>query len=185
MAAPVATTPQQSAALDRRINELDLRGHSSTEIVAVLAGEGIVLTPRAVQIRLKKLNEAARLDRDAQIERELRTLDYVQAQAVEAWEQSKLPGVTSRREWGTGPEGGIRKVQRTTEYQTGDPSHLGNVVKASESRRKLLGLDAPAKVRQEESPPIDWERVPEDVQIAFLEGKISLADVVKRLQPRS
>jgi phage terminase small subunit len=40
------------------------------------------------------------------------------------------------------------------------------------------------RVRQEDGPSIDWDRVPEDVQIAFLEGKLTLADVVKRLQPR-
>ncbi len=40
------------------------------------------------------------------------------------------------------------------------------------------------RVRNEDGPPVDWERVPEDVQVAFLEGKLSLADVVKRLQPR-
>ena len=38
--------------------------------------------------------------------------------------------------------------------------------------------------RTEDSPPIPWDRVPEDVQVAFLEGKLTLADVVKQLQPR-
>jgi hypothetical protein len=36
--------------------------------------------------------------------------------------------------------------------------------------------------RAEPIPPIPWERVPEDVQIAFLERRITLADVVKQLQ---
>lgn len=183
MAAKRATTPQQSAAIDRRINELDLRGYSGVEIAETLTAEGIPMTKQAVSARLKKLNEAARLDRDAQIERELRTLDWAQAQAITAWERSKLDAETVVVEEGGRPGGGP-KTTTTTKGQSGDPSHLGNVVRASESRRKLLGLDAPTRTRAEDGPTVDWDRVPEDVQIAFLEGRITLSDVVKRLQPR-
>lgn len=184
MAAPVALTPQQSAAIDRRINDLDLRGHNGVEIAVILEGEGIVMTPQAVRARVRKLNAAARLDREAQVERELRTLDFAQAEAIEAWERSKQDAETVAVEEGGKGSKDSPKTTTTTKGQTGDPSHLGNVVRVSESRRKLLGLDAPTRTRNEDGPPIDWDRVPEDVQIAFLEGRIGLADVAKRLQPR-
>lgn len=41
------------------------------------------------------------------------------------------------------------------------------------------------KTRDEPLPPVDWDRVSEADQVAFIEGKISLADVIKRQQPRS
>lgn len=40
------------------------------------------------------------------------------------------------------------------------------------------------KSREEPLPPVDWDRVSEADQVAFVEGKISLADVIKRQQPR-
>lgn len=53
---------------------------------------------------------------------------------------------------------------------------------------KLLAARRPEKFRErtrdEPLPPVDWERVSEADQVAFIEGKISLADVIKRQQPR-
>ena len=136
MAAPKAKTPQQSAALDRKVNDLSLRAYSVTEIAAQLG-----ISKAAVSMRLKKLNQQARLDREAHIERELRTLDLVQREALDAWERSKQPAETLTVEEVSGAE----KTTKRTEGQSGSPAHLANVLKASESRRKLLGLDAPTR----------------------------------------
>lgn len=53
---------------------------------------------------------------------------------------------------------------------------------------KLLGARRPEKfrerTREDPTPPIEWERVSEADQVAFLEGRITLADVIRRQQPR-
>lgn len=180
MSAPTARTPAQSAAIDRRINELDLRGHTGVEIAAMLTEEGTPLTPQAVNYRLKKLNQSARLARDEHIERELRTLDWAQSQAIIAWEQSKEPAEVLTVEKGEKFSGGSKETKRT-EGQTGDSAHLSNVIKASESRRKLLGLDAPTRTQQEPVPPVDWSLVPDEMQAQFVEGSIGLAEIIKYL----
>lgn len=110
MAAPKATSKTQSDALDRQINDLSVRGYSLSEIAAEAQ-----ITKQAVAARLKKLNAQARVDRDAHIAHEVRTLDLVQRQSLDAWGAEPLP------------------------------AHLANVIKASDARRKLLGLDAPAR----------------------------------------
>jgi phage terminase small subunit len=50
---------------------------------------------------------------------------------------------------------------------------------------KHYGLVVERTRAEPDGPPIDWDRVSEDDQIAFLEGRLTLADVAKRLQPRS
>jgi citrate synthase len=116
MAAPKATTKSQSTAIDRQINDLSLRGHTLTDIAAAVG-----VTKQAVAARLKKLNAQARLDREAHLAHEVRTLNLVQQNSLEAWDHDPAP------------------------------AHMTNILRASESRRKLLGLDAPA--RQEHSGP--------------------------------
>lgn len=160
MGAPRATNPHHSAAIDRRINDLELRGHTMTDIAAMLSAEGVPMSKQAVSARIKRLNAAARADRDAQVARELRTLDYVQREAMDAWERSLQDAETVTTEAGGAalvvdlrsadapaespaalPTAG-GKVTSRVEGQSGNASHLANILRASESRRKLLGLDA-------------------------------------------
>jgi hypothetical protein len=136
MAAPKATTPNQSEALDREINALDSRGRTPSEIATVLN-----LSVRAVQYRLKKLNARAVTDRAERVAQELRTLDTLLSEALDAWEKSKDPLTTTT----VSNDSSKSKGMRRTEEQTGNPAHLANALKAAESRRKLLGLDAIAK----------------------------------------
>jgi hypothetical protein len=136
MAAPKATTPNQSEALDREINALDIRGRTPSDIATVLN-----LSVRAVQYRLKKLNARAVTDRAERVAQELRTLDTLLSEALDAWEKSKDPLTTTT----VSNDSSKSKGMRRTEEQTGNPAHLANALKAAESRRKLLGLDAIAK----------------------------------------
>lgn len=136
MAAPKAKTPKQSEAMDREINALDIRGYSHVEIA-----ERLGITKSAVSHRLKKLNARALADRQDHILKELRTLDTALAESLDAWEKSKQACevvIVERRK-------GSDNVTRRTEGQTGNSAHLANAIKISESRRKLLGLDAPAR----------------------------------------
>jgi predicted transcriptional regulator len=136
MAAPKATTPQQSDAIDRQINALDIRGRTHAEIA-----EAVGLTRSAVSHRLKKLNARAVTDRAERVAQELRTLDTLLTEALDAWEKSKDPLTTTT----VSNDSSKSKGMRRTEEQTGNPAHLANALKAAESRRKLLGLDAIAK----------------------------------------
>jgi predicted transcriptional regulator len=137
-----AKTPKQSEALDREINALDIRGYTGAEIARRLE-----MTPQAVSARLKKLNARAITDRAERVAQELRTLDTLLTEALDAWEKSKEPLTTTT----VSNDSSKSKGMRRTEEQTGNPAHLANALKAAESRRKLLGLDAPA--RQEHSGP--------------------------------
>ena len=142
MAAPKATTPSQSEAFDRQINDLNIRGRTPEEFGVTLG-----ITPRAVRYRLQKLNARAITDRAERVAQELRTLDTLLNEALDAWEKSKDPLTTTT----VSNDSSKSKGMRRTEEQTGNPAHLANALKAAESRRKLLGLDAPA--RQEHSGP--------------------------------
>jgi predicted transcriptional regulator len=137
MAERKAKTPAQSDALDREINALDIRGYTGAEIARRLN-----ITPAAVSLRLKKLNARTMTDRTERVAQELRTLERVIHEALDAWEKSKAAAETvTLEQWSDGKERTIKK----TEQQTGNPAHLANALKAAESRRKLLGLDALAK----------------------------------------
>ena len=136
MAAPKAKTSTQSESLDREINALDIRGYSPTEIAKKLD-----ITPRAVQYRLKRLNARALLDRTEHLTKELRTLDTALQEALDAWERSKEDSEVVTVERRTGKD----RVIKRTEGQSGNPAHLANAIRISESRRRLLGLDAPTK----------------------------------------
>jgi len=120
MAAPVAKSAHQSEAIDRQINDWDLAGLTSVEIAARLAALAppIVMTDRAVRARIARLNQRAVIDREAMIQHELRVLSFAERKTVEALDQVDADAVAPAVT-------ALRGV--------------------SESRRKLLGLDAPAK----------------------------------------
>jgi DNA-binding CsgD family transcriptional regulator len=136
MAAPKAKTPQQSEAMDREINALDIRGYSHAEIA-----ERLGISRPSVSARIKKLNARAHTDREAHIARELRTIEEALREALDAWEASKADAVVVTAE----RRGDVERITRRTEGQTGNPAHLANAIRLGESRRKLLGLDAPVK----------------------------------------
>lgn len=62
----------------------------------------------------------------------------------------------------------------------GDLFAFDRVLKVSESRRRLFGLDAPIK-HQEVQDPIDWTLVAPEIRDAFIAGRISLSDVRQSL----
>jgi predicted transcriptional regulator len=132
----LAKTPAQSAAIDRQIDALLLRGALQTEIAKTLG-----ISNAAVSQRLKRMRQRHLANRDEALARELLALDYVQREAIEAWETSKAAHETTTVERANGRE----RVAKRTETATGEAAHLANVIKVSESRRKLLGLDAAAK----------------------------------------
>lgn len=83
--------------------------------------------------------------------RELEQIEHLEAEAYEGWERSKLPTQSQRVEVeeekaadGTAKSHPVRKIQ-SSEKRDGDPAFLAILIKLSERRAKLLGLDAPVK----------------------------------------
>lgn len=182
MAAPKTTTQSQRDALKAEIAHRHARAQTQQQIALSLG-----ISPRAVNYWLKKIDaDAAALLEERAVQKRARLIELAELrkEAWEAWERSKESAVVEIEEQGSGVKGSTSKSVTRTEYQVGDASFLAQIQKAIEQERAMLGYDTPARTRHEDVPPIDWERVPEDVQVAFLEERMSLADVVRSLQPR-
>lgn len=161
MAAPVALSPTHSEAIDRLINQLDLAGLTSVEIAERLAAmePPITMTDSAVRHRLAKLNRASKARRDSLVARELRVLRLAEQRIVQALTD--------------------------TLAEADLPAAVNALRGVSESRRKLLGLDAPTRSRAEltgaggKPLEINWRLVPDAVLDAFRAGQLG----VEALQP--
>lgn len=91
-------------------------------------------------------------DYERRMVRELQTLAWIENQAVEQWEQSKLDAqsqrVTSEKELDAQKQlVGVEKVktQATKKGQYGDPRFLAQIADCVDKRCKLFGLYAPEK----------------------------------------
>lgn len=180
MAAPVAKNKRHSEYLNRLIASYELRGHSGEEIARRLkADHGITMSARQVQARIKKMNAAMQTERADKIAREERRINHLFAEALDAWEASKKAQettITEKRDGGG--DGAAIKASVRKESSSGEAAHLANAMRASESLRKLLGLDAPTRNQEEPLPPVDWSQVPDAIQIQFLDGELTLAQVI-------
>lgn len=146
MARPHTRTEGQKTARKEEIRRLYARRYTQEQIAQELG-----IARSLVSYWLKKIEEdaqAAVADRAAEIRRTLDALAEVEREAWSAWERSKRPAVRSQRERGSGPEGPVRKVRRTTEYQAGDPAFLNIVLSCQQQRRQLLGLDKPTQAQE-------------------------------------
>lgn len=79
---------------------------------------------------------------------ELNRLDWVEKEAREAWEKSKEPKDTVIKDVANSKEkrGVGARVRKITERSNGDARFMEVILKASDARRKILGIDAPVKV---------------------------------------
>lgn len=73
--------------------------------------------------------------------------------------------------------GAISLVRKIKQGEHGPEVELYSAHEALRDLAKISGLTI-ERIQQEPTPDIDWDRVPEHVQIAFLERKITLAQVV-------
>ena len=159
MARKAAKTPTQSRAIDRVVTDLNIRGRTARQISeALLIDHEIVIGRRGVQARIERMNKLAQVDRDQEVFRELSVIDWTQNQAMDAWDRSQQPREISLAKQNASSPGhpkgdqiGVLPTERTKtsirrEGQVGDPSFLNVVVKCSERRARLRGLDAPASV---------------------------------------
>lgn len=79
---------------------------------------------------------------------ELQKIDRIEHAAWIGWERSLLNSVSVKDEVLTADEDvvSVQKSERTTKGQSGDPAFLNTILKCSERRCRILGLDAPVKV---------------------------------------
>jgi hypothetical protein len=153
------------------IIEMDLRGKTQRQIAAVLK-----LTQVQIHYDMKVIRERWRKETNIAIDdakaKELAKLDLLESEYWEdwkrylaAWEASKIKRSKTRKETdGTKDRDGnfvAKKVTEETEARDGNPAFLKGMLdckegirKCMEDRRKILGLDAPAKSEVEVTQPI-------------------------------
>jgi len=96
-----------------------------------------------IDISMKELNSQRLRDIELIQTRELEVLDWTERQARKAWKRSQEDAETVTKNEGGGPN--TVTGSTTTKGQVGDSRFLTEVIRCSESRRKMIGADAPEK----------------------------------------
>ena len=134
------TQAQRLAIIERRqrVADLYLQGWTQLAIAREVGVSQGMICVDLKQIR-KDWRESAIRDFDAMRDEELRRLERIEREAWDAWERSQKP-VQSAKIHDQQANG---KGHKTVKSQVGNPRFLELVVKCVESRRTMLGLDAP------------------------------------------
>lgn len=134
----------------KRVSELYLKGHSMAEIAEIIGNISAVMVYHDIcwareQWRTSCIDSIAQLK-----QRELGRIDHLEIEAYRGWQRSCKPALIEHEKSGNRPgDQGGPYDERSTErkHQAGDPRFLTIVGSCIESRRKILGLDAPAQVQ--------------------------------------
>ena len=125
----------------QRVADLYLQGWTQDAISRELG-----ISQPQVAGDLKKINQAWRQsairDFDAARDVELARIQRMEREAWAAWERSQQPSQTAVVDG----QAGAQRAKRTVKHQHGDARFLDIVLRCSEARRQLLGLDAPTKI---------------------------------------
>jgi hypothetical protein len=127
-------------ARQNRVAELRLQGYSTAAIA-----EKLGICERQAKYDSQRVSqrwrESSIRNWDELIEIERLRLERIHQLAEEGYERSLQPkeSVTVEK----GESGGVESTKLKEEGQAGDPQFLQVMIRASESRRKLLGLDKP------------------------------------------
>lgn len=140
----MATNSQRKLQKQERrmqVAELHKKGWSQAAIA-----ERLGVTQPTVSSDLKYIREEWRrsMVRDFDLARaqELQRVDRIECEANEGWDRSLKPSQSAVIQG----EGAQQPSRKTVRNQSGDPRFLDILLKCSERRSKLLGLDAPQKV---------------------------------------
>lgn len=136
--------------LERRARAVELWASGMAQVdIAELYGVDRATICRDIQEVEKDLRKRGMATLEKKRDREIAEVEAVAQSAWEAYEKSKQPLTKTVRladaSGGQG-QGAQVKIQITKEERYGDPRFLEIVLRASERRAKLLGLDAPEKV---------------------------------------
>jgi len=124
----------------QRVADLYLQGWTQLAIAKEVGVSQGMICVDLKQIR-KEWRESAIRDFDAMRDEELRRLERIEKEAWSAWERSQKPVQSARV---SDKEGG--KGHKTVKSQVGNSRFLELVLKCVESRRAMLGLDAPKMI---------------------------------------
>lgn len=104
---------------------------------------------------------------DKYVDKELKTLDRLEAESWQAWERSTLTKEKKKERKNSDRPKNVQAEERnadyygynetTTETLSGDPRFLDMILKCQQRRAKLLGYDAPVKVDFGKVPDIEGE----------------------------
>ncbi len=134
-------SPARKLAIAQRrlqVARLYLQGQGQTEIALKLEMGQSTVSKDLHHIHTAWRESAIR-DFDALRDLEIARLNTIEREAWAAWERSQQPAVTTITS-------GRAPAKRITRHQFGNPRFLELALRASEERRKLLGLDAPLKI---------------------------------------
>lgn len=101
---------------------------------------------RDIEAMRAEYREEQKVYINAHEEMVLRNLEWVQAQAMAAWECSKLPytqTLTASQQEATGAR--RSRAQKTLRERTGDPRYLQTILAVQQQRRDIWGLDSPKR----------------------------------------
>jgi hypothetical protein len=152
-------TPEALAVLDRRRNVMRryLRGELQYEIARAYGLDPSTIHRDIAWVHRQWLAEAKVADGD-RVARELGKIDEVERTAWAAWEQSRQVAETTRTRRVEQGSGNQTMAELTRQGKAGDPRFLEVILKCSERRCKILGVDKsppPAAV----VVPIPWDLV--------------------------
>lgn len=158
MAAAICKSPEQLMARRQKVSELYSEGTYSMAEICGLVGVKSVQTVYsdicwAREQWRTKCSEAI----DKLKMRELARIDHLEAEAWKAWKRSIGIHTKTTKKSGTrpGPQGGAFEEEREEkEKLAGDPRFLDVVSKCIESRRKILGIDAPQQLTGSDGGPV-------------------------------
>lgn len=139
-------SPARKLAIAQRrqqVARLYLQGQGQTEIALELEMGQSTVSKDLAHIHTAWRESAIR-DFDALRDLEIARLNTIEREAWSAWERSQQPAVTTITS-GTAKTRS-ENTKRITRHQFGNPRFLELALRASEERRKLLGLDAPLKI---------------------------------------
>jgi hypothetical protein len=143
----------------REVGRRYLQGETQNEIAAAFRINQSQISRDLKWLRGKWL-ESALIDVNEAKARELAKIDALEREYWEAWQRScedaeatvkKTKGVVQRRqeEDGTFVAERPAEVQQTSKGQAGDPRFLAGIQWCIDRRCKILGIDAPTKMRHE------------------------------------
>lgn len=146
---PKTKTPEQLAERRQRVSEMYLECQSMADI-----GRQLGVSAQTIYKDICWAREQWRTRAADAIEvlkqRELAKIDHLEVEAWRGWLRSTGRTVIVKHDTGSGTLGRgelgqIDKTSETVEYKAGDPRFLEIIKGCIESRRKILGIDAPAR----------------------------------------
>jgi len=158
MSARKSKNPTEREDRLRRVSDLYLARQYQSVI-----GERLGISQQQVSYDLRVLRDRWRVDASRQInerkQEELARIDRLEMEAWNEWERSKSSSNSETRTEQSGGHGGeLQKSTQRIQDRLGDPRYLIAIQWCIQKRVDILGIDAPAEVRDVTEPERIIER---------------------------